>query len=187
MKVLIIDNFDSFTYNLVHLIDPLCDNYEVWRNDEINFSRVSYFDKVLISPGPGMPSESNQLMDFIGHFAHEKDILGVCLGCQALGEFFGAKLYNLKQVKHGIQTSISIVDHSIIFRGLTSTIEVGRYHSWALNIETTESLITTSSDSQGVLMSFRHKYLPIFGIQFHPESIMTRMGVSLIKNWIRYK
>lgn len=187
MKVLIIDNFDSFTYNLVHLIVPLCEKFEVWRNDEIDFSRVSDFDKVLISPGPGIPSESNQLMSFIGRFAPETDILGICLGCQALGEYFGAELYNLEEVHHGVQTSIYIVDHSVLFAGLPNSIEVGRYHSWALNTKSAKSLLTTSSDASGVLMSFRHKHLPIFGIQFHPESIMTSQGVALIENWIHNK
>lgn len=187
MKVLIIDNFDSFTYNLVHLITPLCEDYEVWRNDEIDFSRVSNFDKILISPGPGMPKESNQLVDFIARFAEEKDILGICLGCQALGEYFGAKLYNLEEVKHGVQTPISILDHSILFKGMPDSINVGRYHSWALNIKHAESLLPTSLDAAAVLMSFRHKRLPIYGIQFHPESIMTSQGRFLIENWIQFK
>jgi anthranilate synthase component 2 len=159
----------------------------VWRNDDIDFSRVSNFDKILISPGPGMPKESNQLMDFIKHFAKEKDILGVCLGCQALGEYFGAKLYNLEEVKHGVQTPIYIKDHSVLFQGLTDSINVGRYHSWALNIKQAESLLSTSIDSEGVLMSFRHNRLPVYGIQFHPESIMTNQGRFLIKNWIQFK
>jgi len=184
MKVLIIDNYDSFTFNLVHLIECFADDYEVWRNDEIDFERVSEFDKVLLSPGPGLPSEAGQMPQFIKQFANSMPMLGVCLGCQALGEYFGAELFNMQEVKHGLQTPISIVDNSYLYKGIASDIEVGRYHSWALNLKDAESLIATAFDADSVLMSFRHSSLPIYGIQFHPESIMTPEGKRLIENWM---
>ncbi len=184
MKVLIIDNYDSFTYNLVHLIECFTDDYEVWRNDEIYFNRVAEFDKILLSPGPGIPKEAGQISELIERFVNLKPILGVCLGCQALGEYFGAELFNMKTVKHGLQTRISIIDNSFLFRGVASEIEVGRYHSWAINIKGIENLIATAFDADNVLMSFRHSHLPIYGIQFHPESIMTPKGKQIIENWI---
>ena len=187
MKVLIIDNYDSFTYNLVHLIECFTDDYEVWRNDEIDFNRVAEFDRILLSPGPGLPSEAGQMPELIKQFVKSKPILGICLGCQALGEYFGAELFNMKTVKHGLQTPISIVDNSYLYKGVASEIEVGRYHSWALNLKDTESLIATAFDADKVLMSFRHSSLPIYGIQFHPESIMTPEGKSLIENWMNNK
>ena len=184
MKVLIIDNYDSFTYNLVHLIECFTDNYEVWRNDEIDFNRVEEFDRILLSPGPGIPREAGQISELIERFVNSKPILGVCLGCQALGEYFGAELFNMRTVKHGLQTPISIIDNSCLFRGISSEIKVGRYHSWAINIKGLESLIATAFDADNVLMSFRHTHLPIYGIQFHPESIMTPKGKQIIENWI---
>ena len=184
MKVLIIDNYDSFTFNLVHLLECFTDDYEVWRNDEINFDRVSEFDKIILSPGPGLPSESFGMIALINKFAESKPILGVCLGCQALGLHFGADLYNLESVQHGVQTPVHITDQSSLYKGLGQSIEVGRYHSWALNLRESTNLIRTAEDETGVLMSFRHKNLPVFGIQFHPESIMTPEGKEIIKNWI---
>jgi len=184
MKVLIIDNYDSFTFNLVHLLECFTDDHEVWRNDEIDFERVSEFDKILLSPGPGLPSESIGMISLIHKFAESKPILGVCLGCQALGLHFGADLYNLESVQHGVQTPIKLVDQSYLYRGLGQSIEVGRYHSWALKLKESSNLIPTAFDENGVLMSFRHKNLPIFGIQYHPESIMTPEGKSVIENWI---
>jgi len=184
MKVLIIDNYDSFTYNLVHLIECFTDDYEVWRNDEIDFKRVAEFDRILLSPGPGLPKEAGQMLELIKEFVMLKPILGICLGCQALGEYFGAKLFNMKSVKHGLQTPISIVDNSCLFNSVSPEIEVGRYHSWALDLKDAESLVATAFDTDNVLMSFRHSTLPIYGIQFHPESIMTLEGKQIIKNWI---
>lgn len=184
MKVLIIDNYDSFTYNLVHLIEGCVQGYEVWRNDEINFGRVQEFDAIVLSPGPGIPGEAGQMPELIKRFADVKPILGVCLGCQALGEYFEAHLFNMNTVMHGVQTSIRIVDNSCLYKGLTSEIKVGRYHSWALQIENFSDLIPTAYDEDGVLMSFRHNSLPIYGIQYHPESIMTPEGKQIIENWI---
>jgi len=187
MKVLIIDNYDSFTYNLVHLIECFTNDYEVWRNDEIDFSRVPEFDKILLSPGPGLPNEAGQMPELIKQFADSKPILGICLGCQALGEYFGADLYNMKTVKHGLQTPITIIDNFCLYKGVSPEIEVGRYHSWALNIERSRALIPTAYDADNILMSFRHAILPIYGIQFHPESIMSPEGKLIIENWIDLK
>jgi anthranilate synthase component 2 len=184
MKVLIIDNYDSFTYNLVHLIECFTDDYEVWRNDEIDFNRVMMFDRILLSPGPGLPNEAGQMPELIKRFVKSKPILGICLGCQALGEYFGAELFNMQTVKHGLQTPIFIVHNSYLYKGIASEIEVGRYHSWALDINKVKILIPTAYDIDGVLMSFRHSELPIYGIQFHPESIMTPEGKRLIDNWM---
>lgn len=184
MKVLIIDNYDSFTYNLVHLIQGLGVEYEVWRNDEINLEAVASFDKILLSPGPGLPSEAGQMAELIDRYVYLKPILGVCLGCQALAEYFGADLYNLKQVKHGVQTTISILDKQALYKGLSNEIQVGRYHSWAINIDRVPSLMLTAKDAESVLMSFRHKTIPVYGIQYHPESIMTDCGMKVIENWL---
>ena len=184
MKVLIIDNYDSFTFNLVHLLDCFTEDYEVWRNDEIDFERVSEFDKIILSPGPGLPSEAGQMPALVSRFAHSKPILGVCLGCQTLGVYFGAELYNLETVQHGVQTPIQLVDQSCLYKDLGQSIEVGRYHSWALKLEASTNLVPTAFDENGILMSFRHKTLPIFGIQFHPESIMSPEGNQIIENWI---
>lgn len=185
MNILIVDNYDSFTFNLVHLIECYTDSYEVWRNDEIDFGRVEEFDAVLLSPGPGLPSEASQLSEFIHKYVNSKPILGVCLGCQALGEYFGANLYNLQEVKHGLQTPIDVKDHSCLYKGIAEEIEVGRYHSWALNVENCKDLIPTAYDKEEVLMSFRHSKLPIYGIQYHPESIMTLEGKKIIENWLQ--
>ena len=184
MKVLIIDNYDSFTFNLVHLVECFTSDFEVWRNDEIDFDSVSKFDKIILSPGPGLPSEAGQMPTFIERFATSKPILGVCLGCQALGEYFGAELYNLDQVQHGVQTLVQVVDSSGLYKNIGSSLEVGRYHSWALKLPQKSVLIPTAYDKKNVLMSFRHSTLPLFGIQYHPESIMTPAGRELIKNWI---
>ena len=184
MKVLIIDNYDSFTFNLVHLVECFTSDFEVWRNDEIDFDSVSKFDKIILSPGPGLPSEAGQMNAFVKQFAASKPILGVCLGCQALGEYFGAELYNLEQVQHGVQTLVQIVDSTVLYKNIGPSLEVGRYHSWALKLPSKSVLIPTAYDKKNVLMSFRHITLPLFGIQYHPESIMTPKGEELIKNWI---
>lgn len=184
MKVLIIDNYDSFTFNLVHLVESYTSEIEVWRNDEIDFERVSEFDKIILSPGPGLPVEAGQMPELIEQFALLKPILGVCLGCQALGLHFGADLYNLEEVQHGVQTTIQVVDSNFLYKNIGNDLEVGRYHSWALKLPNTSDLIPTAYDKKNVLMSFRHSTLPVFGIQFHPESIMTPSGMELIGNWI---
>ena len=184
MKVLIIDNYDSFTFNLVHLLESFTEDFEVWRNDEIDFKRVPEFDKIVLSPGPGLPSDAGQMLDLIKRFAASIPMLGVCLGCQALGVYFGAELYNLEKVQHGVQTSISVLDSSVLYKNLPKEIEVGRYHSWAIQLKANSVLIPTAYDKTGVLMSFRHKSLSIFGIQYHPESIMTEAGKTLLFNWI---
>tara|TARA_B110000971_G_C19998654_1_gene495614 strand:- start:358 stop:918 length:561 start_codon:yes stop_codon:yes gene_type:complete len=186
MKVLIIDNYDSFTFNLVHLLECFTDDYEVWRNDEIDFERVSEFNKIILSPGPGLPSEAGQMLELIERFALLKPMLGVCLGCQALGLYFGAELYNLEQVQHGVQTAIRTVDSNILYKNIEDPLEVGRYHSWALKLSNASDLVPTAYDKKNVLMSFRHSTLSVFGIQYHPESIMTPQGKEIIRNWINY-
>jgi len=184
MKVLIIDNYDSFTYNLVHLIECFTDDYEVWRNDAIDMLKVADFDAILLSPGPGLPNEAGLMTELIKQYISTKPILGICLGCQALGEYFGAELYNMKAVKHGLQTPIKIIDHKNLYEGLPNTIAVGRYHSWALKLKDDSNLIPTAYDEQNTLMSFRHRDLAVYGIQYHPESIMSPDGMKLIENWM---
>lgn len=168
----------------MHLVESYTSEIEVWRNDEINFDRVSAFDKIILSPGPGLPDEAGQMSELIERFVLYKPILGVCLGCQALGLHFGAELYNLEEVQHGVQTEIQVVDSTILYKNSEASLEVGRYHSWALKLPNSSDLIPTAYDKKNVLMSFRHSTLPIFGIQYHPESIMTPSGKELIKNWI---
>ncbi|MAJ98972.1 MAG: aminodeoxychorismate/anthranilate synthase component II [Flavobacteriales bacterium TMED288] len=186
MKVLIIDNYDSFTYNLVHLVEKKISDFEVWRNNEIDFNRVDDFDKFLLSPGPGLPNNSGDLMLLINKIYKKKSILGICLGFQALGIFFGGNLYNLKNVKHGIQDNISIIQDNLIYKNIPNKIKVGRYHSWALNIKKNNKfLLPTSFDKKKTVMSFNHKYLPIFGIQYHPESVLSQYGERIINNWLK--
>ena len=186
MNILVIDNYDSFTYNLVHLLNQLGLDATVWRNDKFELNEVEAFDKILLSPGPGIPSEAGLLLDVIKQYAATKSILGVCLGQQAIAEVFGGELYNLEKPVHGTATKINIVDdHEFLFKGLPNQFEVGRYHSWAVKSENLpKELIITAEDEKGVMMALRHQTLDVRGVQFHPESVLTEYGKEMIANWI---
>ena len=185
MKIVIIDNYDSFTYNLSHLIKELGATVTVVRNDQFQLDDLKDFDKIVLSPGPGIPSEAGLLLDVIRHYAGKKPILGICLGHQAIGEVFGGKLVNLSEVYHGVATPCHILGDDVIYRGLPEEIEVGRYHSWVVEKETLpQCLETTAVSNEGLIMSLRHREMDIRGIQFHPESILTPAGKQIIENWM---
>jgi anthranilate synthase component 2 len=186
-KILVIDNYDSFTYNLVHYLEDLNCEVTVYRNDEFDIDEVQKFDKILLSPGPGIPDEAGLLKEVIKTYSPTKSILGVCLGQQAIGEVFGGSLINLEKVYHGVATNVNIlVDDETLFEGLEKQIEVGRYHSWVVNVEDfPETLEITSLDENGQIMSIRHKKYDVRGVQFHPESVLTPNGKKMLENWVR--
>ena len=184
MKILIIDNYDSFTFNLVHYFEGENCTVTVVRNDALDLIDALKFDKIVLSPGPGLPQKSGQLMSFIKENYAKKPILGVCLGMQALGLFFGGLLYNLTEVKHGVDSTCTRVGESKLLNDLPSQFNVGRYHSWALQEPLPACLTPTLRDEIGVLMAMEHTELPIFGLQFHPESILTDAGRDIIKAFV---
>lgn len=185
MKIVIIDNYDSFTYNLSHLVKELGAEVTVLRNDAFQLEDLESFDKIILSPGPGIPSEAGLLLEVIKTYAGKKPILGVCLGEQAIGEAFGAKLSNLSEVFHGVQTPICIKNKDYIFRGLPEQIPVGRYHSWVVDTEgLPECLEITAVSNEGYIMALRHKEYNVHGIQFHPESVLTPDGKTMIANFL---
>lgn len=185
MKLLLLDNYDSFTYNLAHYLESEDLELEVRRNDEIEVDTVAQFDAVLISPGPGMPEDAGITKELIKRYVHHKPILGVCLGAQALAEFFGAELYQQNEVAHGIQRSININPKSWLLSGLGDKSKVGLYHSWAINPRqlSQEFKVVAKRDNE-VLMAFEHGEKAIAGVQFHPESVMTENGKRILKNWL---
>ncbi|WP_248723620.1 aminodeoxychorismate/anthranilate synthase component II [Seonamhaeicola sp. ML3] len=184
-RVLVIDNYDSFTYNLVHYLEDLNCDVTVYRNDKLELEDVEAFDKIVLSPGPGIPDEAGLLKAIIEKYAPTKSILGVCLGQQAIGEVFGGTLVNLDEVYHGVATKVEIsVDDESIFNGLDKEIEVGRYHSWVVNADLPESLEATSFDANGQVMSLRHKQYDVKGVQYHPESVLTPDGKKILENWV---
>jgi len=183
-KIFVIDNYDSFTYNLVHYLEELGGDVTVKRNDQFDLAELEDFPLILLSPGPGIPDESGLLKAAIERYAPTKKILGVCLGQQAIGEVFGGTLTNLNKVYHGIATPINIVKNDILFEGLPKTLEVGRYHSWVVQTPLPDTLVATSFDNEGQLMSLRHKTYDVRAVQFHPESILTPEGKKIIQNWI---
>lgn len=185
MKVALIDNYDSFTYNLYHLLKQFDVEISVFRNDKFQMNELESFDKILLSPGPGIPSESGLLMDVIKTYAGKKPILGICLGEQAIGEAFGGTLTNLPEVFHGIQTPIDIVADDYLFDNLGKEIPVGRYHSWVVDRDSLPSdLEVLALSKEGYIMALRHKTYDVRGIQFHPESVLTPDGEMIMKNWI---
>ena len=206
MKVVIIDNYDSFTYNLSHLVKELGAEVSVLRNDCFSLPELEQFDKIILSPGPGIPSEAGLLLDVIGAYAGRKPILGVCLGHQAIGEYFGGRLTNLSDVFHGVQTpaiaaqiaqapapntimsrSVSITADDYLFASLPATVEVGRYHSWVVSTEgLPECIEPTAVSAEGQIMALRHRELDVRGIQFHPESVLTPDGRTMIGNWLAH-
>lgn len=186
MKVLVFDNYDSFTYNLVHAVEKLLQQtVDVYRNDEIALEKVDEYDKIILSPGPGIPSEAGLLLPLIKTYAATKDIFGVCLGQQAIGEAFGGTLENLSNVYHGIATPCYITKANPLFEGLPEQFEVGRYHSWVVKEEgLPDCLEITSKDENGYIMSLQHKTYKVRGVQFHPESVLTPLGEDIIANWL---
>jgi anthranilate synthase component 2 len=184
-KILLIDNYDSFTYNLVHLILSLGYEVDVRRNDEITLAAVEAYDKILLSPGPGIPSEAGLLLEIVRQFGATKSILGVCLGHQAIGEVFGAELINLKEVHHGIASQINITTDELLFKGMEKSFEAGRYHSWAVSpVGFPDTLEVTALDDSGEIMALRHKTYDVRGVQFHPESVLTPQGARIMQNWL---
>jgi anthranilate synthase component 2 len=208
MRILVLDNYDSFTYNLVHLLEKLTDApVEVFRNDRITLDEVSVYDKILLSPGPGLPKDAGIMPELIKKYVAAKSILGVCLGHQAIGEAFGGKLLNLEQVYHGVATEVKIVSRessalrnsnvdtassrltvhgSRLFSGLPEKFEVGRYHSWVVSKEDLPGVLeVTAVDENGIIMAMQHKIYDVQGVQFHPESILTPVGEAIIANWLK--
>lgn len=184
-KVVIIDNYDSFTYNLAHLVKELGASVTVYRNDQFSLNQLEPFDKILLSPGPGIPSEAGLLTDVIRTYAGRKPMLGVCLGHQAIGEVFGARLSNLPEVYHGVATPCELVGHDALFAGMSSRFTIGRYHSWVVSREEfPEALQITALSDDGNIMALRHRNYAIWGIQFHPESVLTPDGRQIIANWL---
>ncbi len=187
MKILVFDNYDSFTYNLVHLVEKITHTkVDVFRNDQITLEKIKEYDKIILSPGPGVPSEAGLLLDVIKEYASTKSILGVCLGHQAIGEAFGGKLENLDTVYHGVATPCQLsTDNCPLFRGLPEEIEVGRYHSWVVKDEGfPEVLEVTARDDNNLIMGLQHKTYDVQGVQFHPESILTPDGEAILQNWL---
>lgn len=187
MKILIFDNYDSFTYNLVHLVKSLgYTKVDVIRNNKISLEEVEIYDKIILSPGPGIPGEAGLLLPLIKEYAHRKSILGVCLGHQAIGEAFGATLTNLEDVYHGIATKIALCDKDYIFDNLDNEFEVGRYHSWVVSDRNFPDCLTvTATDANGLIMALKHNQYDVHGVQFHPESILTPQGCTIIENFLK--
>jgi len=187
MKILLIDNYDSFTYNLFHILRELGTETDVVRNDKIDIDRVEDYDKIILSPGPGIPSEAGLMPAIVKRYATTKSIFGVCLGEQALGENFGANLINLAEVYHGVQNPVNITVRDYIFEGLPDVIEVGRYHSWVVDSKSLpDCLEIICEDVDGKVMAIRHKTLDIRGVQFHPESVLTPLGRTIMENFVRH-
>ena len=186
-KILLFDNYDSFTYNLVHLVEKILHiKVDVYRNDDIAMEKVREYDKIILSPGPGIPEEAGMLLPLIKEYASSKSILGVCLGHQAIAEAFGAELINLETVFHGIATPIKILDRNDpLYKGLDEIVEVGRYHSWIVSDKDLPgTLEITSVDENNYIMGLKHKDFDVQGVQFHPESILTPCGERIIRNWL---
>lgn len=187
MKIIVIDNYDSFTYNLVHYLEELKCEVTVKRNDQVNIKEIEKFDKIVLSPGPGIPNEAGLLKEIISSFFNTKSILGVCLGHQAIAEVFGAELVNLKTVYHGVATDINIIKEDPLFNDLPNPLKVGRYHSWVVKEPLPDDLEALAHDQNGQIMAFKHKTYNLRGVQFHPESILTEHGKDLLKNWLKIK
>lgn len=185
MKVIVIDNYDSFTYNLVHYLEDLGCNVAVKRNDQLKIEDIEPFDKIVLSPGPGIPDEAGLLKPIIEAYAKTKPILGVCLGHQAIGEVFGGTLVNLDKVYHGVATPVEVVQDDPLFEGLGNSFEVGRYHSWVVQAPLPEELVLLAQESNGQVMAMRHKTYDLYGVQFHPESILSPSGKKLLNNWLK--
>ncbi|MEY4963080.1 MAG: Para-aminobenzoate/anthranilate synthase glutamine amidotransferase component [Bacteroidota bacterium] len=184
--ILVIDNYDSFTYNLVHYLEDLDCEVTVYRNDEFEMEEIARFDKIVLSPGPGIPEEAGLLKQVIQQYGPTKSIFGVCLGQQAIGEVYGGTLSNLDKVYHGVATTVTkAVNDELLFEGLDNEFEVGRYHSWVVDANLPDCLEATSFDENGQVMSLRHKTYDVRGVQFHPESVLTPNGKKMLENWVK--
>lgn len=184
--IVIIDNYDSFTYNLAHLVKELGAEIDVLRNDKFELEELEKYDKIILSPGPGIPEEAGLLLEVIRTYAGRKPMLGVCLGEQAIGQAFGGKLTNLSEVFHGIQTNVKIKNKDYIFDGLPTEIPVGRYHSWVVDTDGfPEELVVTAISPEGQIMALKHREYDVHGIQFHPESVLTPDGKQIVGNWLK--
>ena len=189
MKILVFDNYDSFTYNLVQMIEQIVGNeIDVKKNDEISIDEINAYDKIILSPGPGIPKEAGILLDVIKKYASTKSILGVCLGQQAIAEAFGGNIMNLQRIFHGVATDASIIqENTVLFRDLPNKIEIGRYHSWIVNSENfPEELDITAIDETGMIMAIQHKKYDLHAVQFHPESVLTPLGKKIIQNFLHH-
>jgi anthranilate synthase component II len=186
-RILVFDNYDSFTYNLVHLVEKIGPNkVEVVRNDRIPLEAVKAYDKIILSPGPGVPSEAGLLLPLIREYAASKSILGVCLGHQAIGEAFGGRLVNLSTVYHGVATPVRVLKTGGLFEGVPETLDVGRYHSWVVSEDGfPDELEVTARDARDYIMGLRHRSLDVQGVQFHPESVLTPLGEQILANWLK--
>ncbi len=185
IKVLVIDNYDSFTYNLVHYLQDLNCDVTVKRNDKLDLKEVKEFDKILLSPGPGIPDEAGLLKSVIKEYAPSKSILGICLGQQAIAEVFGGKIENLDRVYHGVSTNVKLTNRDdVLYKDIPKNIEVGRYHSWVVSKDLPDVLEVTSVDGNGEIMSLKHKKYDVRSVQYHPESILTPNGKKILKNWV---
>ncbi|HLT79832.1 MAG TPA: aminodeoxychorismate/anthranilate synthase component II [Cyclobacteriaceae bacterium] len=188
MKILVLDNYDSFTYNLVHILRELGHNPDVYRNDKITTEAVKEYDKILISPGPGLPDEAGVMKDVIRTYSQQKSILGICLGLQGIGEVFGASLFNIPKVLHGVTTTTTVSDpDEVLFQNVTPSFLATHYHSWAVDPNTIpDSLVVTATNEDGLVMGIRHREFDVRGLQFHPESVMTTEGPKMLRNWLQY-
>jgi anthranilate synthase/aminodeoxychorismate synthase-like glutamine amidotransferase len=186
LKLLLIDNYDSFTYNLYHYLAEICTSITVARNDEISVEETDEYSHIVLSPGPGLPRESHHLMEIVNRQVTQKPMLGICLGMQAIALHFGGVLYNQQVVKHGVTTLITADTKSALFKNLPNQFTVGLYHSWAVSEADLPAILRISAKSQdGVLMALEHKKLPVAGVQFHPESILTPQGKIILQNWLQ--
>ena len=188
MKILVIDNYDSFVYNLVHYIEQIGEEYqvEVVRNDEVDIDKVGEYDKLLLSPGPGIPEEAGKMPAVIAQYAGKLPILGVCLGHQAIAEYLGAKLENMKDVLHGISTPMKVVAKDVLYEDIPDTFNVGRYHSWHVSkSDLPKEIEVTAEDEKGSILSFKHAEFNLRGVQYHPESVLTEHGLKIIENWLK--
>lgn len=186
--ILVLDNYDSFTYNLVHIIRELGFSVDVIRNDKISTDAVAVYDKIMLSPGPGIPDEAGIMKDVVRRYGPTKSILGICLGHQGIGEVFGAELFNIPKVLHGVTSKVKIKDSSeYLFNGVTDNFEATHYHSWAVKPESILSqLKVTATNNEGLVMGLRHEHYDVKGLQFHPESVMTTEGPKMIANWLKH-
>ena len=187
MKILVIDNYDSFVYNIVHILRNIPEvTVDVVYNDQVEISTINEYDKILLSPGPGVPKDAGKVNEVIARFADSKPILGVCLGHQAIGESFGATLHNLVHPLHGVQSDLTVLKKDYLFDNLPQSFKVGHYHSWVVQPQLPEQLEAIASDQDSNIMAIRHKFFDVRGLQFHPESILTQNGRQILKNWVRH-
>jgi len=187
MRIMVLDNYDSFTYNLVHMLRELSnEKVDVFRNDKVDLCEIEKYDKIVISPGPGLPDQAGITKEMIRYFAHAKSILGVCLGCQAIAEVYGGSLVNLDQVYHGVATLMSVMDpDEKLFNGVPESFTAGRYHSWVINkMDLPDVLKVTAKDDKGIIMAITHRSYDLRGVQFHPESVLTGYGKQMLINWL---